>query len=368
MAVSARLLESRLDPASALSSGGRILVVDDEVNICRLLDRYLTRLGHAVTTAHSVPEAVALLGPDRFDLVLTDLRLPGLSGIDLLNEVRARAAGTRMILMSAHADVTHAAQAIERGIDQLIIKPFDLEDIRVRITDSLARYRAEVATRMEREMLEARLRQRDTESKMWVLRSAHALAAAVEAKDSYTAGHATRVTAYALTIAEQIGGIDLLRFRLAGDLHDVGKIGVPDHVLNKPDRLSDDEFELVMRHPEVGERILQPMIDDPMVLGVVRWHHERWDGTGYPDGLVGTDVPLPARVLAVADTIDAMTSRRAYRMGLPWEVAVAEIRRCCGTQFDPMVVEAFEAVFDRLQAQHTRFAAAAPEPIALVDD
>jgi len=367
MAVPARSLQFETEAATSLHGGGRILVVDDEVNICRLLDRYLTRLGHSVHLAHSVPEATEMLAPDRFDLVLTDLRLPGPSGLDLLTEVRSRAPGTRMILMSAHADVTHAVKAIDCGIDQLVIKPFDLEDMRVRVSDSLARYRAEAATRLEREMLEARLRQRDTESKMWVLRSAHALAAAVEAKDAYTAGHATRVTAYALTIAEQIGGIDLLRFRLAGDLHDVGKIGVPDHVLNKPDRLTDDEFALVMRHPEVGERILQPMIDDPMVLGVVRWHHERWDGTGYPDRLVGTDVPLPARVLAVADTIDAMTSRRAYRMGLPWEVAVAEIRRCCGTQFDPLVVEAFETVLDRLEAQHRRFVDVAPDPVVLHD-
>jgi putative two-component system response regulator len=352
-------------PASTVplpANGGRILVVDDELNICRLLDRYLTRLGHSVTTAHSVPEAVQKLGPDSFDLVITDLRLPGPSGLELLAEVRARAPGTRMMLMSAHADVTHAVAAIERGIDQLVLKPFDLESLRVRVTDSLARYEAEMGARREREALEAELRQRDSDSKMWVLRSAHALAAAVEAKDAYTAGHATRVTAYALTIAEELGGIDLPRFRLAGDLHDVGKIGVPDHVLNKPDRLSDDEFILVKRHPEIGERILQPMIDDPMVLGVVRWHHERWDGLGYPDNLVGEAIPLPARVLAVADTIDAMTSRRAYRMGLPWEVAVAEIRRCSGSQFDPAVVDVFERVLARVEAQVARFAQGTPEP------
>jgi putative two-component system response regulator len=331
--------------------GGRILVVDDEANICRLLERFLTRLGHVVNTARTVPEAIAMLAPDRFDLVLTDLRLPGPSGLDLLAEVRSRAPGTRMILMSAHADVSHAVAAIERGIDQLIIKPFELEDLRVRVTDSLARYRAELENRREREALEARLSQADSESRMWLLRSAHALAAAVEAKDAYTAGHATRVTAYALTIAEELSGIDLPRFKLAGDLHDVGKIGVPDNVLNKPGRLTDEEFDLVKKHPEIGERILQPMIDDPQVLGVVRWHHERWDGRGYPDGLAGADIPLPARVLAVADTIDAMTSGRAYRTGLPWEVMVAEIRRCSGSQFDPSVVEAFDEVLSRLEDQ-----------------
>jgi putative two-component system response regulator len=347
-------------------SGGRILVVDDEVNICRLLDRFLTRLGHRVRTASSVPEALEILAAERFDLVLTDLRLPGPSGLDLLVEVRARAPGTRMILMSAHADVTHAAAAIERGIDQLIIKPFELEDLRTRVSDSLARYRAEREARKEREVLEERLRQRDSESKIWVLRSAHALAAAVEAKDAYTAGHATRVTDFAVTIAAEIGCIDLTRFRLAGDLHDVGKIGVPDNVLNKPGRLTDEEFEMVKKHPEIGERILQPMIDDEMVIGVVRSHHERWDGRGYPDGLAGEAVPLPARVLAVADTIDAMTSRRAYRVELGWDVMVAEIRRCAGSQFDPAVVTAFDAALPRLRAQYDRFLGESPPSLGHV--
>jgi putative two-component system response regulator len=348
-------MNRRVALSASNGAGGRILVVDDEVNICRLLERYLARFGHEVQTAGTVSEAVGLLAETSFDLVLTDLRLPGLSGLDLLVEVKSRSPGTRMILMSAHADVTAAAAAINRGIDQLIIKPFELEDLRAKVSDSLLRRTLEREAEQEREHLRDRLRQRDTESKIWVLRAAHALAAAVEAKDEYTAGHATRVTAYAMTIAEVTGGVDLLRFRLAGDLHDVGKIGVPDNVLNKPGRLTDEEFAQVMRHPETGARILQPMIDDPLVLGVVRWHHERWDGKGYPDGRAGEDIPLPARVLAVADTLDAMTSRRAYREGLPWLAAVDEIRRCSGTQFDPGVVASFDECLPRLELQHSKF-------------
>ena len=333
----------------------RILVVDDEPNICRLLQRYLSRLGYEVETAGSVPDALELLSRTAYDLVLTDLRLPGPSGLDLLGEVRSRSPGTRTILMSAHADVYAAASAIERGVDQLIVKPFDLEDLRARVGESLVKRRADRAAEEERVKLESRLRQRDTESRIWVLRAAHALAAAVEAKDEYTAGHATRVTGYAATIAEAIGGIDLVRFRLAGDLHDVGKIGVPDSVLNNPWKLTDEEFALIRKHPETGAHILQPLIDDPLVLGVVRWHHERWDGRGYPDNLAGPDIPLPARVLAVADTLDAMTSHRAYRGGLPWPDVVAEIHRCSGGQFDPYVVEAFDEVLDRLEAQYLDF-------------
>jgi len=342
-------------PAEGQRPGGRILVVDDEESICRSLHRYLTRLGHQVETANSVPEAVGHIVPGRFDLVLTDLRLPGPSGLDLLVEVRSRSPGTRMILMSANADLPSAAAAIERGIDQLLLKPFELEDLGVRVEQSLARRRAEREAERQRELLEAQLRHRETESKIWVLRAAHALAAAVEAKDPYTAGHATRVTAYAMSIAEVTGGIDILRFRLAGDLHDVGKIGVPDNVLNKPGRLTPEEYALVQRHPETGAHILEPLIDDPLVLGVVRWHHERWDGKGYPDGLAGDAIPLGARVLAVADTLDAMTSRRAYRDGVPWETAVEEIRRCTGTQFDPRVSAAFEKALPVLEAQYRGF-------------
>jgi putative two-component system response regulator len=334
---------------------GRILVVDDEPNICRLLSRFLARLGYEIETAGSVGEALGLIRRDWFDLVLTDLRLPGASGLDLLVEVRARAPGTRMILMSAHADVYAASTAIERGVDQLIVKPFELDDLRVRVSESMAKRRAEREAEAERETLESRLRQRDTESKIWVLRAAHALATAVEAKDEYTAGHATRVTEYALTIADVIGTIDPVRFRLAGDLHDVGKIGVPDNVLNKPGRLTDLEFEQVKKHTVTGAHILEPLIDDPLVLGVVRSHHERWDGKGYPDGLAGSDIPLAARVLAIADTLDAMTSHRAYRQGLSWVDVVSEIRLCAGAQFDPFVVEAFEEALPRLQDQYKLF-------------
>src|SRR5690606_5218996 len=235
------------------------------------------------------------------------------------------------------------------------VKPFELDDLRVRVSESIARRRAELESEAERETLESRLRQRDTESKIWVLRAAHALATAVEAKDEYTAGHATRVTEYALTIADVIGTIDPVRFRLAGDLHDVGKIGVPDSVLNKPGRLTDIEFEQVKKHTVTGAHILEPLIDDPLVLGVVRSHHERWDGQGYPDRLAGEDIPLAARVLAVADTLDAMTSHRAYRRGLPFNEVVAEIRRCAGAQFDPAVVGAFEQVLPKLEEQYRQF-------------
>lgn len=334
------------------SPTSQILVVDDEPSLRQLLLHYLTHQGYAVRGVGSVPEAVEALQERRWDLVITDLQLPGPSGLELLEHIQAHAQGTRMILMSGHADVPTAAAAIERGIDQLLVKPFSLRDLQARVGSSLARRRLE----QERDSLEVRLRQRETESRSWILQAAHALIAAVEAKDEYTAGHASRVSAYSLVIATEFEELDQARFRLAGELHDVGKIGVPDAVLNKPNALTPEEWEQVRRHPEIGERILGPLIEDPLVMGVVRSHHEAWDGRGYPDGLQGEAIPFAARVLAVADTVDAMTSQRAYREPLGWDVAVSEVHGRSGTQFDPEVVAAFTRVLPALEALHADFA------------
>ena len=334
---------------------GRILIVEDEPGLRALLERFLEGAGHRVRCAGAVEEALEVLNQEAFDVVLTDLRLPGLSGLELLLEVKSRLPGAHTILMSGDADVPAVAQAVQRGVDAVLLKPFDLEELRARVDHLLARGRARREAERERVILEARLRQRDAESRLWVLRAARALATAVEVKDAYTAGHARRVTSYSMAIAEVTGGIDLLRYPLAGDLHDVGKIGIPDSVLNKPGPLTPAEGALVEEHPAAGARILEPLIDDPLVIGVVRWHHERWDGGGYPDRLAGERIPLAARVLAVADTLDAMTSARAYRDALPWTDAAAEIRRCAGTQFDPAVVDAFERALPTLRVRFDEF-------------
>ncbi len=343
------------------SEAPRILVVDDDTAVRRVIRVFLQERGYHVRTAAGAEEALELLQNERFDIVVTDLRLPVSSGLELLEKVRARLPGVRSMLMSGDADVPALVEAVERGVDAVLLKPFELEELRAQVDQSVARQRAERAAARAHDLLEARLRQRDAESRLWILRAARALVTAVEVKDAYTAGHAKRVTAYAMSIAEVTGGVDLLRFPLAGDLHDVGKIGIPDSVLNKPGKLTTAELELMEGHPAAGARILEPLIDDPLVLGVVRWHHERWDGHGYPDGLAGDHIPLAARVLAVADTLDAMTSARAYREALPWEAALAEIRRCSGSQFDPAVVAGFEAALPVLHAHFRAHEAALRE-------
>ena len=330
--------------------------MEDEEPARLLLIRCLEQFGYVVDAVVAVPAALERLERESYDLVLTDLRMPGLSGLELLAEVQANHPGTRTLLMSGYAKVADAAAAIEAGIDSLLLKPFTIADLRIKVAQALSRRRAEQAAVVDRESLEARVRQRDTESKLWILRATHSLAAAVEAKDEYTAGHAARVSAYAVLIAEEFDGIYPSRFRLASEIHDVGKIGIPDAVLNKAGRLTADELALVRRHPEIGTRILEPLVDDSLVIGMVRWHHERWDGTGYPDGLEGERIPLAARILAVADTLDAMTSSRAYRAAVAWTDAVAEIRRCSGSQFDPRVIEVFEGILPALEARFRSFA------------
>jgi putative two-component system response regulator len=321
-----------------------ILVVDDDAAVRRSIVRFLQRGGHMVEEAGSVAEALLRLDVAPCDVLVTDLRMPGSSGLELLAETRRRWPHVRAMLMSGAADAADAAVAIEHGVERLFLKPVPLNELAAAVDKVQRDHGAARAAAQEREL----------ESRGWILRATQALTAAVEAKDAYTAGHAVRVSAYGVELARVIGGIDLDRFALAGGLHDIGKIGVPDAVLNKPGPLTPDEEALVRLHPEAGERILGVLIDDPVVLGVVRWHHEHWDGTGYPDRLAGSAIPLEARVLATADALDALTSQRAYRPSRSWDAAVAEIRRSAGTHFDPGAVAALDAALPALAELHDR--------------
>ena len=333
----------------------RILIVDDEAGVRHTLRRALSRLGECVAVATAQEALDHLAVGDRFDLVVTDYRMPEISGLELLQEIRQHAPDTRRILISGHADAQTASAAVRHGIDHLLLKPVDLTELRTCVADSLERRRAEMATLRRQEELEARLAVRERDRKSWILKGTHALVAAVEARDPYTAGHSARVGAYASELARVVGGIDLPRFALAGDLHDIGKIAVPDYVLNKPGRLTEEEMVLIRSHPARGVQILEPLFDDVLVLSVTMHHHERWDGRGYPDGLAGEDIPLAARVLALADTLDAITSSRAYRPAQAWDAAAKEIRACAGRQFDPAVVEAFDVVELAVREIHRDF-------------
>lgn len=181
-----------------------------------------------------------------------------------------------------------------------------------------------------------------------VLQATQALVTAVELKDAYTRGRADRVALFAGILADEVGGVGADRVRTAARIMDVGKTGVPEEILNKTERLTDEEFEQVKRHPAISWEMLRHLFRDDAILGVARHHHERWDGRGYPDGLAGDDIPVAARIAAIADSLDAMTSTRAFRQARLWSEAVDEIIQGAGTRYDPEIVARFEKAQDRL--------------------
>jgi HD-GYP domain-containing protein (c-di-GMP phosphodiesterase class II) len=231
------------------------------------------------------------------------------------------------------------------GAADYLTKPFVLDEVRARVRQALSRRRLVLDNRAYQRSLEARVADQARRLEQLFLASVASLADALEVKDPYTRGHSLRVGRYAAAIGGALGvDADTLRqLELGGHLHDLGKIGVREAVLNKAGPLSDEEYAHVMQHPAIGWRLLRPLLEEePLALAMVRWHHERHDGRGVPDGLAGDAVPLVARLAAVADSFDAMTSHRPYRRGLAVDEAVAELRRNAGTQFDPAAVAAFE--------------------------
>ncbi len=333
--------------------GKRVLLVEDETPVRALIATYLGREGFSVVEAANAIEGVSALGTE-FEVVITDIRLPGSSGTELVAAVKSRWPGTQAIVITGFRDASIAAQALNAGADGYLFKPFGMPELRNHLRDALARRQRFLDARAERLHLSAEARNRADEARIAILNGAKALVNAVEVRDPYTKGHSTRVAHYSGALLDAMGGVGATIERslllLACELHDVGKIGVPDAILNKPAALTEAEMETVRRHPQTGRRILEPLFDDEVILAVATWHHERWDGHGYPDGLYGDAIPLPARIGAVADAFDAMTSDRAYRESLPWAEAVEQIRERAGTQFDPQLLPVFETALPAMEA------------------
>jgi response regulator RpfG family c-di-GMP phosphodiesterase len=271
--------------------------------------------------------------------------MPGMDGVELLRRVRERWPDTAVLMISAVADVEVAVSCLALGAMDYLTKPFHLEEVRARVGQALEKRRLVVENRAYQRLLEARVAEQARRLETLFLASMQSLADALEVKDPYTRGHSVRVSRYAVAIGRRLG-LDaqaLAQLELGGHLHDIGKIGVREAVLNKAGPLTEDEYAHIMTHPEIGWRLLAPLLAEaPQALHVVRSHHERFDGSGVPDGLAGGGIPFEARIAAVADSFDAMTSHRPYRSGLTLEAARAELRRWAGTQYDPQVVDAFE--------------------------
>lgn len=324
----------------------RVLVVDDEEFLRSIVRERLEIAGYSVEEASNGKEALAMLeSGGTYSVLLTDIRMPGMDGITLLREWGKKSPGSAGIVMSANAELDTAVHALKMGACDYITKPFNFDVLLITIENALRKKDLERQLDDYRTNLENKVKeQTDVINSMYV-RSIDAMIKALEAKDFYTRGHSQRVTLYSVAIAEELGvaGQELEDLYRASALHDLGKIGVREAVLNKPGKLSEEEFAEIICHPKTAVRILEPIPFFRPLLPAILHHHERFDGTGYPSRLVGKNIPLASRILTIADTFDAMTSTRAYRKALPVEDAIAEIRRCSGTQFDPDIVPAFLA-------------------------
>ncbi len=320
------------------------LIVDDEPRLRQAMAHLMRGDGFQCIEAANGIEALQQLEHHPVALMLSDLRMPKMDGLELLRESRKRFPDLAVVMITAVADVEVAVNCLAGGAADYVIKPYQLEDVRARVGQALDKRRLLLENRAYRESLEDRVREQARENEELFLASIQSLAEALELKDPYTRGHSIRVSQYASAIARamNLSGDILRQIELGGHVHDIGKIGVREAVLNKADRLTPEEYEHIMTHPVLGWRILAPLLADrPCALNIVRSHHERYDGLGIPDGLHGSAIPVEARIVAAADALDAMTSDRPYRPSeMSLCMALEEIRRNTLTQFDPEVVDA----------------------------
>ncbi len=337
-----------LSPAVA-SNAARCLVVDDEPQIRSVLARVVEAQGLSAGQAGSGAEALAYLeAHGEVPLVISDISMPGMDGLALLDEIHRRYPNTAVVMLTGVSDVTMAVACLQKGALDYISKPVMIQEVQARVTKALEKRDLMAQNRYYQQHLEREVRRQRTRIQELFLEGVQTLARALDAKDPYTRGHSQRVRDYAVRTAVLLGftGDRLDEIRIGGELHDIGKIGTREAVLNKPGPLSDEEFRHITEHTILGESILAPLARDrPVVLHIVRSHHERMDGGGFPDGMAGDRIPIEARIVTVGDAFDAMTTQRAYRPPRPPEDAMEELRRCAGDHFDPAVVDAFLRAF-----------------------
>ena len=334
-------------PTGAITA--RCLIVDDDVKVRQSLARVIEAHGLAVVQVSSGVDALALLRENgEVPLCISDIHMPGINGIEFLRQALRLYPDMAIIMLTGVSDVSTAVECLRIGALDYLNKPVMVEEVWARVDKALEKRELVLKNRFYQANLESRVRELDRLNKQSLINGVQMLVQALEAKDAYTSGHSARVARYAVKTAVQLGftGNRLEHIRLGGELHDIGKIRTREAVLNKPGPLSPEEFEHIKGHTALGERILAPSLaESPTVLRIVRSHHERMDGGGFPDGLAGQAIPIEARIVAVVDAFDAMTTNRAYRPSRIPADAVQELRRCSGAHFDAEVVEAFIRAF-----------------------
>ncbi len=324
-----------------------ILVVDDEESVRYLLSRMLLGAGYECTLAGNAADARKFIKDRNFELILCDVKMPGESGIDFIRYVAAEYPDTATMMVTAVDDPEIAETALEIGIYGYLIKPFNTNEVIINIRNSLRRRELEIASQAYRKDLECKVKERTTELRKTLRGVSYALTMTVEYRDPYTAGHQQRVSDLARAIAKEMGFSrdKIMGIRMAGVLHDIGKIAIPAEILSKPGRLSKTEFELIKNHSQVGYDILKSIKFPWPVAQIVLQHHERMDGSGYPNGLLGKEMLIEARILGVADVVEAMASHRPYRPSLGIDKALEEISINKGVLYDVEVVNACLRIF-----------------------
>ena len=330
----------------------RLLIVDDIADIRAVLCDLLGE-EYECTEAASAAEALALLQLEEYELLLSDITMPGMSGLQMIPHVKEIAPDTVVVMISGMKTVESAIEALRLGAFDYLVKPFDLRQVEAAVKRALEHYDLLLAKRQHDYQLEELVEQRTAEldhaldSLEGAYRSTlRALTAALETRDAETHGHSERVVSYSLRLGREYG-LDreqMKALEFGALLHDIGKIGVPDAILRKPAKLTDEEWVKMREHPMHGQQILRGIQFLEGAARVVAQHHEKWDGSGYPSALRADDIDICARIFAVADAFDAITSDRVYRKGKPYAVAAQELDEWAGRQFDPQVVAAFHRV------------------------
>lgn len=322
-----------------------VIVVDDDIMNLKIAEHILSNNNMCVTTLESGQALLDYVEENGYpDLILLDVKMPKMDGFETMTKLRIQEGDkekTPVIFLTASEEREAETKGLELGAMDFIKKPFIPEVLTLRVRHIID------LIRLQRN-LSREVKKKTEENKKIFIHVVSSLTEAIDAKDAYTNGHSSRVAAYSKEIAKRYGYSEQQQsdIYMMGILHDVGKIGVPDGVINKQSKLDDDEYEIIKKHPLMGARILDNIKEMPALAVGARWHHERYDGGGYPDGLSKEEIPEEARIIAVADAYDAMSSRRSYRDVLPQKIVRSEIEKGKGTQFDPRFADIMIKMID----------------------
>ena len=350
--LASNLLE-RIQSVLSIEKKDQILVVDDDRINLKITARIL-QIPYDVTCVSSGPEALDFLKDNTPDLILLDLHMPDMSGLEVLEKLRQQneLADIPVIFLTADNDQKTEIEIFNAGAMDYIQKPFSCEVLLRRISRILELYHYQRSLQRQVEKKTEELRVKNRKYMNLSTQVMTTLASVIDAKDAYTNGHSLRVAKYSLELARRMGknSQELSEIYYTALLHDIGKVGVPDEIINKEGRLTDEEYECMKKHPEIGASILENISEMTSISVGAHWHHERYDGNGYPDALKGEQIPEIARIISVADAYDAMTSNRSYRRLLAQSRVRAEIEAGKGTQFDPEIADHMLNMIDEDQA------------------